>query len=782
MALTVQQLQVLISANADQFHSEIQGISTQLKGLQQSTTAASDTVGGSLFPSLLKANLVTDAITSGIGFLRNGLSALGNEIVNTGSQFIRMTTATNTIAANMGVTTAQTNALRTALNNANLYGTQVEITIKDLIQSGLLPMTASLKTVDARTGETVTGIEGLVLTMKDLSAAAGVDSVSGIERLTRFIREGRLEEAEGLIEVGNLNEAYKAYAKTLGVSIQNLTAEEKAQARMNLVVQQGNLVWGTYANTFYTSGKALQNIQDKLGGIRDVLAADLEPILSVVGNAFYQFVGGIFASLNQGQMSVENFANTVAAYLVAVTRIIGKFLEMIPGIGQNFAALANFSVKTAEAQGSLAQQVADTGQALDNTANSAGNLKSQLAGLAGFDQMNVITQPSGASDAAAANLAIGTGTGGDSGVIANALNASAINSMADKIQKQFTDAIKNIQKAFDLLAPAVKLVFGLILADAVIKSALTLGAWVVSAVGTGLAWAGAASTALVGWNIFDADMIGIALTMTINQAKAAVAIGIVWVENAVNAGIAWTAQKVSAIAGFVAMSASAVFNAATSGAAWAANAIKIGLQTAATWIAVGAVNAWTAAQWLWNIAMDANPLGLIVLGIAAVIGIGVLLITHWNLVKQVAGDVWNGISNVFSNVWNGIKSIIKDGVNFIIDALNNFIRGIDNMKVPSWVPEVGGKGINIPTIPRLATGGVVSQSTLAMIGEQGKEAIVPLENNTEWMGKLADMINSKGGSKPYNLVVQIGAKKIYDGFIDYSKQKSLAANSNILNL
>lgn len=60
---------------------------------------------------------------------------------------------------------------------------------------------------------------------------------------------------------------------------------------------------------------------------------------------------------------------------------------------------------------------------------------------------------------------------------------------------------------------------------------------------------------------------------------------------------------------------------------------------------------------------------------------------------------------------------------------------------------MGGKsfGFNIPTInnisiPRLAKGGIVNQPTRALIGEAGKEAVLPLENNTEWMDILAEKI------------------------------------------
>lgn len=54
----------------------------------------------------------------------------------------------------------------------------------------------------------------------------------------------------------------------------------------------------------------------------------------------------------------------------------------------------------------------------------------------------------------------------------------------------------------------------------------------------------------------------------------------------------------------------------------------------------------------------------------------------------------------------------------------------------------------MPRIPELAKGGVVTQSTLALIGENGAEAVMPLEHNTAWISTLADDITSRMGGIP----------------------------------
>ena len=90
----------------------------------------------------------------------------------------------------------------------------------------------------------------------------------------------------------------------------------------------------------------------------------------------------------------------------------------------------------------------------------------------------------------------------------------------------------------------------------------------------------------------------------------------------------------------------------------------------------------TAAQWAWNIALNANPIGLIVLGIAALIGIGILLYKNWDTIKLKATEVWGGIKNFISGVWEGIKEktimvweFIKQNLGTIIPIIAGIILG-----------------------------------------------------------------------------------------------------------
>lgn len=179
----------------------------------------------------------------------------------------------------------------------------------------------------------------------------------------------------------------------------------------------------------------------------------------------------------------------------------------------------------------------------------------------------------------------------------------------------------------------------------------------------------------------------------------------------------------------------------------------------------------------------------------------------WNKLKDGAKNAWEGIKNVFSTVaqffgnifskaWQKVKDIfstggkifdgIKDGivnafkaiVNAIITGINkvvaipfdginwalNKIKSIDilGLKPFDWIST-----ISVPQIPKLAKGGITNGATLAEIGEAGREMVLPLEANTQWMDLLADKINQRQGrGTPTKLILQVNGRTLGETTIE----------------
>lgn len=108
---------------------------------------------------------------------------------------------------------------------------------------------------------------------------------------------------------------------------------------------------------------------------------------------------------------------------------------------------------------------------------------------------------------------------------------------------------------------------------------------------------------------------------------------------------------------------------------------------------------------------------------------------------------WQNIQDIFGNLFGAIVNLAKAPINGVISAINFVLEKINGISVtiPDWVPGVGGKtlGFNLPTIPQLAEGGIVTGPTILEAGEAGDEAIIPLPEL--WSNMQSLMADAFGG-------------------------------------
>ncbi|MGN0903165.1 MAG: phage tail tape measure protein [Succinivibrio sp.] len=213
-----------------------------------------------------------------------------------------------------------------------------------------------------------------------------------------------------------------------------------------------------------------------------------------------------------------------------------------------------------------------------------------------------------------------------------------------------------------------------------------------------------------------------------------------------------------------------------------------------------------AVMLAFNAVLMANPILLVITAIAALIAIGVLLYKNWDMVKAKAAALWswfaekcpwlagvfssnfNGVIDTVSSVWNHIKSIFGNIIDFVANVfsgnwsaawenvknifchtfgmladlaklpINNLINLINkafekigsiSINVPEWVPGMGGHkySFELPQIPALAHGGVVTKPTTALIGEGSEsEAILPLS-------KLESLLAERSTANSSNITI-----------------------------
>lgn len=139
------------------------------------------------------------------------------------------------------------------------------------------------------------------------------------------------------------------------------------------------------------------------------------------------------------------------------------------------------------------------------------------------------------------------------------------------------------------------------------------------------------------------------------------------------------------------------------------------------------------AQAALNFVMAANPIGLVVIAIAALVAAFVIAYKQSETFREIINTLFGAISKGVSFSVDLIKGYLTTVLNFyktifntIANLWNNSIGKL-SFKFPSWVPGLGGSGFSVPKIPMLADGGIVNGPTLAMIGERGPEAVIPLD-------------------------------------------------------
>lgn len=174
------------------------------------------------------------------------------------------------------------------------------------------------------------------------------------------------------------------------------------------------------------------------------------------------------------------------------------------------------------------------------------------------------------------------------------------------------------------------------------------------------------------------------------------------------------------------------------GAVGALSTLAGTVQTVATFVqwakeAGLATRIWTGIQWAWNAAMTANPVGVVIMGIAALIAIGYVLYQNWDTISSFAATMWEGgrqaiadfcgtISNKVAEVCDWVQGkwqALKDFLSHPIDALVNYNQSIGSA----------------PDVAANAAGGIYNQgSFLTTFAENSPEAAIPIDGSRRALG------------------------------------------------
>lgn len=232
--------------------------------------------------------------------------------------------------------------------------------------------------------------------------------------------------------------------------------------------------------------------------------------------------------------------------------------------------------------------------------------------------------------------------------------------------------------------------------------------------------------------------------------------------------------------------------------AWLKNAASTVASKTAMIATSAATKAAAAAQWLLNVAMNANPIGLIIAGVLLLIVTIGLMVKHWDKIKAFLLATWNVIKSAFSAtwdwikgafaatmqaiaavgiaVWNGIKSFFRGAFNFIKGLFSTFVVGVKAIwSGITWLytkaVEVGGTVVGwfkgLPGKLVAAVGNVLNT-----LKAKGRDLLSGISNGVSEGWNTVKTWFSGLGSKVISAVGNLGStlynvgEKIIQGLID----------------
>ena len=165
--------------------------------------------------------------------------------------------------------------------------------------------------------------------------------------------------------------------------------------------------------------------------------------------------------------------------------------------------------------------------------------------------------------------------------------------------------------------------------------------------------------------------------------------------------------------------------------------------------------------------------------------------------------VWTTVKNIFVNagqmVGSAVGGAFRSAVNAVLGTIENVVNGFVGMingviGMINKIPGVSLGSIGYVSLPRLARGGIVDSPTVAMIGEAGKEVVMPLENTgfLQTMGRIVGgaVVNALGGGLPQSggfsgngdIVIQIGGHEFGRVAIQEINREQERAGQVLLNI
>lgn len=659
--------------------------------------------------------------------------------------------------------------------------------INDYIKDGLVPLGNAVTAYKnlAQRGYNDEQIQQVMTRLKD-AASFGRQASYTLGEAVSTATEGLKNENSILVDnagvTKNVSKMWQDYAKSIGKATTQLTQEEKIQAEVNGIINETRFQVGdaakyadTYAGRVAALSKTLRDVKVNLGNAFIPIANTILPLLQTLGNAlakvtstFSQFSQALFGkaikpkATQQQAIAIENLGDATKeagkqakgaltgfdeinnlnlgtdtqSVLPETGNVTMSMIEVDDGTGGAMEEITSKAQAMADKMKTVFNEFKDTVvRNKDIILPALGAIAGSLAALAAFQGLqNLQTSirgigvaASGAWKAISAHplVAVLAVVAAVIGALITAYKTndkfkSSIDNLWASLMSKLEPALARLGQAISVVWVNVFVPFGDFL-DRLWKSVLLPVATVITDV-LGAAFAILGEIALMVWDNVLKPIADFLVTVWVAAINGVVEIMDHWKNNILKP-----------IAAYLEHIFAPVIN---------------GLAKLFKYLWIDVLK--PLASYMWG---TFKP--VLEDSFAAIKGaINGLKRVFTGLITFITGiftanwkKAWEGVRNIFGGIADTLYALFKTPINLIIKAVNWMIDGLNKIKidVPDWMSKItgiqGSFGFNIGKIPELAKGGLVNRPTLAMVGERGPEAVVPLEN-TGFVDAIASAVGT----------------------------------------
>ena len=482
--------------------------------------------------------------------------------------------------------------------------------------------------------------------------------------------------------------------------------------------------------------KSFSDNQQLVGGVNKLFGSAADDVVKNAQSAFRRtqmsandylntvtgFSASLIAGLHGDTAKAAKVADTAVTDMADNANTFGTSMSSIQyayqGFAkQNYTMLDNLKLGYGGTASEMARLVNDSGVMGDSFQATAKNINSvsfdkiieaihvtqermQIAGTSSKEAGGTVEGSFNTMKAAAANFLTALGTGGDVDQSFQQLSTSVqqfMNNLIPVVQRVVQSILNEISKIWNDFAEKNPLMAAAVAGTAAILIGLLIAAGVQALV-TGTQF-------MIAW------IMGLGPIALLVLAISGIIAVLVTLWNHCEGFRNFILGAISAIGGFF----KGLWNGITQGIGAVANFISSTFARIVNWTKVNVIDRVAGFfSWLWNGIKQG--VGAAAYFISSVFG-GIVNWIKMNVINRIAGffsGLWNGVASGLRAIGGGIRSamgaivgFIRAPINAIIGGVNAVLSRINSIKVPDWVPGIGGKHTNFGMVPRLATGGYV---------------------------------------------------------------------------